>query len=208
MRRGYLFLLATVVGVWGCSESILPPPPSAVPPVAMDSIVAEYRQALVPLTSIVASPTNEDGTSTVVLLDGVKEQVLDQLKAIQAKYRETESGEASLIQARHEVEELLRQARDQRRWKLVLASIEVYETLFPDKVDAKIRRLKDRATIAYGRPRVVLRGFFDDLEKGDTYAFLQVTLIPQQEMHVVKVRPGEEFLGLRFVDIEIGRAHV
>jgi len=115
-----------------------------------------------------------------------------------AKYKDDEKGKAALTAISHDLEEVISQARDQQRWRLVMAGIQAYEILNPGAT--KMNRLKERAQLWLNRPDVTVKGFFDDKEKGDVYAFLHVTLHPSNEVRQVRVRKGEEFCGLRLVD--------
>jgi hypothetical protein len=128
----------------------------------------------------------------------MKEAMKKQISDARVKYQNTENGRQAIALITHDIEEVISKARDQQRYRLVLGMIEAYEVLAPG--NTKMNRLKERALLHVNRPVVRVRGFFDDKEGNETYVFLEVQLMPSREIHQVKVRKGEEFYGLRFVD--------
>jgi hypothetical protein len=200
-------LLVVTLGlgvVLGCTPPPLPPPPTT-PELTTEQIVAEIQQALTPMTSLVEPVGNTvgwgaDGAGAPALLtDEAKAQVIAYLRSANEKYQGTENGKAALVQIRNDIVEMLQKARDQERWRLVMAGVEIYEMLNPGST--KMDRLKERAQVHLNRPEVVVKGFLEDKQKNDIYAFLDVKLHPSNEVHKVQVRKGEEFFGLRLVDI-------
>jgi len=133
-----------------------------------------------------------------VLRDADKELVLAALREAEAKHRGTEAGRQALKQLGHEITEMIQQAREADRWRLVLVGIEAYEVIAEST--PRLDRLRKRALIHFNRPRVTVKGYFDDLVMGESYAFLQVALRERNEVHMVQVRPGDEFLDLHFID--------
>ena len=79
------------------------------------------------------------------------------------------------------------------------AAIDGYEILSPG--DKKFDDMKTRVQLHVNRPEVVLQGFFEDVDKKQVYALLEVTLHPSNEVKKLHVRKGEEFEDLRLVDI-------
>lgn len=204
MTRVGLLALVVVAAVAGCSQDLLQPPPD-VSVSSPEEIAAEFRQALAPFADLVktapSGATDEARVETTYsLTDEAKGSVMEGLRNTLAKHGASENGKKAIATTCIEIRDIIRQARDQRRWRLVLAAIEAYKILDPGPESETLRRERERAELRLQRPFVELKGFLSDNEKGDTYAFLQVTL-PNNEVHMVQVRKGEEFLGLQFVDI-------
>jgi hypothetical protein len=139
------------------------------------------------------------GPEAGFLTDEVRDQVIAALRAARDKYQNTEVGRNALNLISHDIVDLVQRARDSQRYRLALAGIEAFETLNPGS--PRLNSLKERLMTAVRRPKVAVKGFFIDKEKDDTYAFLVLTLKPSGKRHNVQVRPGEEFDGLRFIDI-------
>jgi len=187
----------------GCEKHETPPEP--VSEELVQTILAELRQAINPL-SVLVQPSPEgpgvgegDRGAPYGLTKEMQTQAMEAIKAAVEVHQKTSSGREALSLFTHDVIALAKEAQSQKRWKLALAAIDVYELLHPG--NPRFMRLREQATAELERPRVVLLGFFDDNVQADTYVFLQVTLPPSNEVKKVHVRPGEEFLGLRFVDI-------
>jgi len=197
MRRICLVVLVPVAALCGCRETLRPPQPPAQPTAAAGDVLSELRQVLMPMTSLLVSGERSPGAPGM-LRDEVKEQVLAGLREAKAKHQGSDVGKEALKQFSHEIVEMIQQARGADRWKLVLGGVDAYEVL--NEPSPRMERLRQRALIHFNRPRVSVKGYFDDLAMGEAYAFLQVSLRDKDEVHMVQVRPGDEFLGLRFID--------
>lgn len=197
MRRVCVVVLVSVVALAGCRETLRPPPSQPPVPAAPADVLAELRPLLTPMTSLLVAA--DQGARAPRRLRGVdKEQVLAGLREAKAKHQGSDAGKEALKQFSHEIIEMVRQAREADRWGLVLAGVDAYEVL--NEPSPRMERLRKRALIHFNRPRVAVKGYFDDLAMGEVYAFLQVSMRDKDEVHMVQVRPGDEFLGLRFID--------
>ena len=205
-RLGSVILAAWLLfGYSGCTRESAPsaPPPGVAPTVdEAQAIAAELRQLLAPVTSSIApagSGVPEEATAAAqdLLTDDVRAQVVGSLKVSREKYGNSEKGREAIAQVCVEIEKMMQEARDQQRWGVVLGGVEAYEAL----TGIVKERSKERAEMYLSRPKVKLKGFLDDIEKNDLYAFLKITLRPSREVKQVQVRAGEEFEGLRFVRI-------
>ena len=198
MRRVCIVVVVPVVALFGCREALRAPSPSQ-PTVAAapGDILLELRQILTPMTSLLVSADRGAGAPRM-LRDAHKEQVLAGLREAKAKHEGADAGKEALKQFSHEIVEMIQQARELDRWKLVLGGVDAYEVL--NEPSPRMERLRKRALIHFDRPRVAVKGYFEDLAMGEAYAFLQVSLRDKDEVHMVQVRPGDEFLGLRFID--------
>ena len=188
----------------GCAQSPTAPAPPPAPQPTQQEILAELRQCVAPLISLVVTVSGTAGWgdngrgAAAFLSDDVRAQVLSCLKGAKAKYENSEDVKAALSEIGADLEKAIHDGYDQQRWRVVLCGIDAYEILSPGAL--KIQRLRERAQARANRPEVVVKGFLEDKEKNEVFAFLQVTLHPSNEVRRVQVRKGEEFCGLRLVD--------
>lgn len=169
------------------------------------SLVTEMRQALAPMLSEVVSDPKvvgygENGAGAQTFLsDADRDKCLEYLRQAKARYAASPEGESALQQLGVDFRQLAEQAHAQKRWRLVMAAIDATKILDPSRTDLDL--LREQAKAYWERPDVVIKGFLDDVEKGQVYALLQITLRPSGEQVSVHVRKGDEFNGLRFVDV-------
>lgn len=197
MNRLLVVFVLGVLLFTGCIAKEPEPPPAPAPPPepSPEKIADDIRATITPMSSLVLSP----GGAGPALTEDTKNQVINSLRTARAKYQVTENGRQALSVISHELDDVITKARDQERWALVLGAIEASEVLQPGTT--KHNRLKERAQLNQKRPVVSVRGFFDDKETSDTYVFLDVKLRPSNEVRQVRARKGEEFFGVRLVDI-------
>jgi len=165
---GALVLAAVLAG---CGENAAGPENGAA--ATPEAIAGEIRPALAPLEGLLAAPAADNGNFTVVAAEWCR-GLAEQIRRARSTYSGTENGEAALARIADELEDLIRRARDEDRWGLVLCAIDVHEQLRPGM--HLMRLLRERAMLHAMRPHVVVKGFFDDNEKNQLYVFLQVTL--------------------------------
>ena len=169
------------------------------------SLLTEMRKNLSPMLSQVVSTPNvvgygENGTGAQAFLsDADRDKCLAYLRQAKTQYSSTPEGESALMRLGVDFRQLADQARAQGRWRLVVAAIDATTILDPQRKD--LEALRARAQAYVDRPDVVIGGFMEDGEKNQVYAFLTVTLHPSGEEKSVHARKGDEFYGLRFVDI-------
>ena len=195
-------MLATLI-VAGCTAPP-PPPPSAADPSA-EEIAGAFRQALYPITSLLVTTPGvvgwgENGRGAPAFMtDEFKTSAIRSVQQVKDKYASGGHYAQALGIVNAELEKSIEEAESQVRCRAMMGLIETYETLNPGTL--KMTRLRERAQLQLNRPDVVLKGFFIDKERNDTYAFFHVILHPSNEEKRVQVRKGEEFCGLRFIDI-------
>jgi len=187
--------LLMVILCLGCQEQAPPPPPTPAPAPepSPEKIKSEIDSVLAPMQASLANP------DAAPYSDELKNAVLGGLQTARTKNQASENGKQALAMVARDLETIISKARDAKQWRLLMGAIEAYEILSPGTT--KMNRLKERAQLYLSRPIVTVQGFMKDPEKKDTYAFLQVKLQPSNEVKAVQVRPGDEFFGLRFVDI-------
>ncbi len=192
----------------GCTAPPLPPPSVAEPTV--EEIVGAFRQALNPITSLLVTAPGvvgwgENGRGAPAFMtDDIETAAIRSVQQVKDKYAAGGNYAQALGMVSAELEKAIEEAESQVRWRAMMGLIETYESLNPGTL--KMARLKQRAQLQLNCPEVMLKGFFIDKEKSDTYAFFHVILHPSKVEKNVQMRKGEEFCGLRFVDI-IGKRH-
>jgi len=184
---GVLAVLLIVVACGGCEKQTPPPPPpsKAAPPPepSAEQIAGEIR----PVLSGFWMP----GAGTIMAQG---------LRDARTKNEAKQNGPAALAQIGRELTDSINEARAQGRWKIVLAGIEAYEALEPGTTT--FARIKEMALLQASKPKVKIKGFFTDKARdNETYVWMEVTDPATQEPHIVKVREGEEFDGLKLVKI-------
>ncbi len=187
----YCFLLFTIAilifSSMGCAKPAPPPPPPSQepPPPSPEQIQAEMRSAIQPLIDAVNNNT--------MLPRPQQDTVVNNLRGIKAKYSAIENGKTAISRFAPEIDEIIRKARDNQRWGLVLTGINLYDVLRPGATapDGKYARLKERAELMLARPRVEVNGFLE--ADNDLYVFLTVTDTTTNKTESFKVREGEEF---------------
>jgi hypothetical protein len=169
-----------------------------------EQILKELTDGVAPLTSLMVPVPNvvgwghEGSGAPAILTDEVRDQVLEFVRTAKKKHETTEQGVAALNKLSDILASTQEKAWEQERWNAVMCAIEAYEILVPGSV--RMARVRKRAEVRRNLPTVVVKGFFEDKEKDAVYAFIDVTLHPSKEVQHLKVRKGEEFCGLRFVD--------
>lgn len=196
MKRALSIAFMMCIVLAACKPAEPPPPPTPPPPPEKtpEQQHAEIQTVLDPFKNLVdaqpgAAPYSEE----------MKAAVIAGLTKARGEKQATENGKQALAMLANDLESIISKARDLKRWKVVLGAIEAYDVLSPNS--AKMTRVKERAQLFVNCPKVTVQGFVDDKETKDVYAFLEVEVMPSHEKQTVHVKPGEEFLGLRFQDI-------
>jgi len=203
MNRLIVLCLAATLVLCACPKPPPPPPPPA--PKAPEeptpeAIAAQIRPALEPYRRLLRQKIGPGGTGAADgLSGGDQKRVREELKAAKQKFQHTENGKQAIRMVTHDVEEMIRNARDQSRWRIVKECIETWRILSPGS--PKMDRIEERADLHLRQPRVFVKGFFDDEETGDTYVFLEVTERPSKKRHDLRARVGDVFFHVRLLDI-------
>jgi len=167
-----------------------PPPP---PPPTAQEIASEIRRAsLNSLSALIAGPDQPVPAS-------VYEQVLTGLRSGKAKHQGSKNGKEALDMIAVECNQILSRAVETESWHAVLLACDALDIVEPDNVRAN--RLRERARGRINRPKVTIKGFFTDAETDETKVFLDVYLPETKKTEKVRAHVGQEFYGLRLVDI-------
>jgi len=176
-----------------------------------EEIAKEIRQGLAPLYELLKSRSDgrgwgSGGTGAAGMLTmPVENQVVTALRASRQKHQSSENGREAIKMATHDIEDIIRQARDQERWRLLMGCIAAFEAISPGST--KMEHLKERAKLHRVCPIVRVKGFFDDEEMNETYAFLEVIKrfftkdgrLRDAPAETVRARPGDEFHGVKLL---------
>jgi len=128
------------------------------------------------------------------LPDSARIEVLDAVSDMQSKHRMSDNGKVALERISQDIFGVVREARRQERWPLVLGACDAYEVLHPDTT--KTLRYREMANVQRARPKVSIKGFFEDQARDETYAFLKVRVR-------VALPPGaSEALGRQGIHVE------
>ncbi|MCC6694116.1 MAG: hypothetical protein IT365_00670 [Candidatus Hydrogenedentes bacterium] len=184
-----------ILGFGGCDVDQLPQPP-AVPgqtPETKEAIQAEIEAGLQPIYDFVGTLTRQ-----TPLPPGYAEQSLAYVQGVVSKYSGTPAGQEALHGVERHLEDALKTAREAQNGLAVLMICSLIRTIDPD--NPRLARHEEWATIEKNRPVVMLRGWYEDRESNPptVNAFLEVYLPETGEVQHLRVREGEEFLGLKF----------
>lgn len=191
-------LIGSLLACIGCDEGNLPPPPP--PPGAgtatTESITAEIEKGLQPLYQFVPTLTRQTPVPPAF-----GEPLKQQLKEETKKYQGTPEGKEALRKVVRHLEDVLKVARDAQNGLAVLLICDLIKIVEPN--NSRVPRYEKWATIEKNRPVVMLRGWYEDREKDPPviYAFIEVYLPENGEVEHLRVREGDEFLGLKFLKI-------
>lgn len=169
-----------------------PPPPEPVGPQTKEEVYALISPTINPLRNAIIP-------NAPMLSDFEREQVMTGLRNANVNYGSLSFGQEALKELGYEIMEIARKANQESNYKLVMTCIDAIELLSMES--QLLKRLGERADVILERPLVRVRGFLDDHEKGDTYAFLDIVNSKTGEVEKMQARPGDEFNNLKFVRI-------
>ena len=163
-----------------------------------EEILAEMRPILAPLRQVVVG--GKEGT--IGLDDTTRQQVVTSLTNSVTQYSAMQTAKQAFGELSREISGIAVEGAEQERWRLVEACVDVHEILNMDSV--LLGRLDERAKTMLARPKIAVKGFLDDNEKGDLYVFLELMDRTTRRVKTVTVREGEVIDDLRIVEI-VGR---
>jgi hypothetical protein len=177
----------------------IPSPPSA--PVdddaaeakSSEAMVEEMLAALAPLTPYAGNLPPEFPVDPAI-----RDTLRTQFQDFEKQYGATEQGRNAIETVVRDLEDRLKPLRDEGRAHVVLVLCDVIETLEPKS--SKLARYREWASVVKNRPLVAMRGWYKPLDvPGDVvYFFVDVFLPDSGQLRSMAIRPGEEFLDLRF----------
>ena len=198
MRHSLYIILILVVLLTGCREMLQreePPPEEPVGPQTKEEVLAEIRPIIGPLRSTLAP----GGTG---ITEMHRDQIMSGLRTAIITHGNTDFGKEALSDLAYEIMDIAKRAADAERHRLVLLCIDAVELL---SVESQLlKRLGARADVMLEKPAVRVKGFMEDVEKKQTYVFLELVNRKTGAIERVEAREGDEFHNLRLWRI-VGR---
>lgn len=189
-------VLAVLLIISGCQDLLRkqPPPPTEEEPgpKTKEEVLALIRPIIDPIRS--TAMTGSPGVSETERMN-IMARIRDAITAYGGK----DYGKEALRELAYEVQDLAKEASKKERYRLVMMCIDISEML---QVESQLmKRLGNKAKIMLERPKVQVRGFIDDLEKNQTYVFLELINYATGTVERREAREGDEFSNLKLVRI-------
>lgn len=187
--------LAALAALTACN--VAPPPPPPPPPEGpqtKEEVLALVRPMIAPIRAALAPGAYLTDTDRAVIMGN--------LRAAVAEHGGKDFGQAALREVGHEISEMGREAGKAERWRLALFCVDVFDLL--NMESALLKRIGQRAQHMMDQPTVRVRGFLEDGANRDLYVFMDLVNRRTGEVQKVRVREGEEFGGLRLIQV-LGR---
>lgn len=172
-----------------------PQKPTEVPKTKED-FVKQLKEILTPLQSSI--PISPD-VNYPYIREEVRIQVITNVYDFVQKNAENPLAQEASKEVAKEVAQWARIAKDNNRWVLALACIDIYEIL--GARSETLRRLRMRGEQLIAQPKIFVRGFLDDKNTGQTTIFVEVINRITGERKRVAARVGDEFDNIRVVEI-------
>lgn len=193
MQHKFLVVLLIMLACGGCKDLLKkePPPPAPTGPQSKEEVLALISPLITPLrTTISGGP---------VVSEAERYMMMSSLRDAVVRYGSTEFGKQALNALGYEVQEIARQASAIEKYRLVLICVDVSELLAVE--GHLLSRLGKKADVMLDKPTVRVKGFIDDVEKKQTYIFIEMINHRTGAVESREVREGEEFNNLRVVRI-------
>lgn len=190
-----LSVMILILAGEGCDKGKIPTPPSPSGETAgtEEAITAEVEQGLKPLYEFVPTLTRQTPVPAQFA-----QSMRQHVQQATEKYRGTQDGKEALRNVVRHLEDVLVVAREAQNGLAVLLICDLIRIVEPN--NSRVARYEEWATIEKNRPVVMLRGWYVDEEEDPPVinAFVEVFLPETGEVEHLRVREGEEFLGLKF----------
>lgn len=140
-----------------------------------------------------------------LLLSGIQAQhdslipdLLNQLQSRKVQLSASENGRAALQMLSKDVEESIKVAREEERWRKIAALCRTYKVLHPE--NPRFDRTQEYAELMLKRPVLTVTGFMELDE--EIYVFIDLFDPTDGKTTAYRVREGEEFhTNMRLVKI-------
>lgn len=192
IRRGIslLAVLAMAFIEAGCGGEP-PPDPDAPPPPTPEEIAAKIVSDLQ-----LNAPLPARGSR---LPRNAAAQFLTAVRTAKTQNSVSEDGKRALDFVSQELDRRLRALEDAELWEHVLNYCDAH--LIFDPTSKKFDRYRDKAVVELRKPKVTLGGFYIDGNTNLTAVFMDFYIPTTRMTHRENVRVGEEFYGLKLVEI-------
>lgn len=187
-------ILLLVFFVVSCKPKEAPSP--ATPPHTKEEFVSQLRQILEPLRQYVPLSPQDSKTG---LPEAVRLNVVRELYNFQQQFGNIPEANEACKEVAQDVAQWARLAKEQNRWVLALACIDVFEMLGAKSYT--LQRLRERGEKYISQPKVVVKGFIEDKETKTLSIFLELIDRRTGQIKRIVARPGEEIDGIRIIDI-------
>ncbi len=165
-------------------------------PQTKEEFVKQLKEMLNPLQVYI--PFSPDVNYPYIRED-VRIQVISNVYDFVQKNAENPLAQEACKEVAKEVAQWAKIAKENDRWVLALACIDIYEIL--GARSEALRRLRMRGEQLIAQPKIFVRGFLDDKNTGQTTIFVEVINRITGEKKRVAARVGDEFDNIRVVEI-------
>jgi hypothetical protein len=160
-----------------------PPPPPTEPPPPPEPTPEQHHGQLMSVLGTLAFP------GTLAPPDDVIQGIIDQVQSRRMQLAMSENGQAAIQMASRDVDEAIRIAKEEEKWKKVKALCMIYSALQPG--NERYATLQEDATIMMNKPKITVTGFVE--LDGELYAFMDLFDPKTGETTQYRRREGEEF---------------
>lgn len=187
-----LAVIAMAFCVAGCGErepkkSDTPPPPPPTPEQDAQTIMGNL-QLNGPLPAAGSTMPEEESTKFLMTLRTAKNQNSTDAHGAQV-----------LLLVSQKLDSRLRALEKNELWEHVLTYCDGHLILNPGS--PRFNRTRDKTISELRKPRVTIDGFFYDGKTSKTFVFMYFYLPNEKKTYREQVRVGEEFYGLKLVEI-------
>lgn len=180
----------------GCKDMLRkePPPPPPTGPQSKEEVLAAVNPIIAPLRTTISGGPVISETERYTMMTGLRDAIM--------QYGSTEFGRQAFRDLAYEVQDIAKQASAIEKYRLVLICVDVTELLSVES--HLLKRLGQKADVMLDKPKVQVKGFIDDIEKKQTYIFIEIINHRKGTLERMEAREGDEFNDLRVVRI-LGR---
>lgn len=180
----------------GCKDMLRkePPPQPPTGPQSKEEVLAAVNPIIAPLRTTISGGPVISETERYTMMTGLRDAIM--------QYGSTEFGRQAFRDLAYEVQNIAKQASAVEKYRLVLICVDVTELLSVES--HLLKRLGQKADVMLDKPKVQVKGFIDDIEKKQTYIFIEIINHRKGTLERMEAREGDEFNDLRVVRI-LGR---
>ena len=194
-KKLWVLLCLSLVLIAACAPE--PPPPPPEPEIPPEPSPEEYRQQL----RGIMGPMVQSGVAAQP--DTMVPGILDQLQGRKLQLMATENGRTAIQMITRDIEENIRVAREEERWRKISALCRAFRVFQPD--NTRYEKQREYADLMVTRPNLMVTGFME--LDNELYVFIDLFDPTDGKTTAYRVREGEEFHGnMRLVRI-IGNQH-
>lgn len=192
IRRGVSLLAVLAIAFFaaGCEEKP-PPEPETPPPPTPQEIAAKIVSDLQ-----LKSPLPAPGST---MPRNASQKFINTVRTAKSQNSASDDGKQALAFVSQELDRRLRTLESQELWEHVLTYCEAHLIFNPGS--RKFDRARDKAVVELRKPKVTVHGFYIDGNTNQTAVFMDFYIPTEKKTYREQVRVGEEFYGLKLVEI-------